>query len=485
MFTNIRLTIFSRLTLGFLAIVLIMGAVTAYTVLKLYRLNSATASIFNTDGRLLDIKKSLTDSIISQLEYEKKYVITKDHVFYNQFLSARNKFDNYLIEAVSISEALPKNDSLKRVKAYYDQYQSIVQEEFASFGADQLHPIHQSGENKEKLVSNILEELKALETSYRQDMYAHMNTIRNDAGYASRLAAIMLIVAIFLVIVTAFFSTRSITKPLLALVEKTKEISEGVFEGNLDVSSPPEVLELTKAVNTMCEKLKKVDIMKSDFFSDMSHELRTPLTSIKQGITLLQEGLGGEMPDKQKRLLTILSQETNRLIEMVNSLLDLSKMEAGMMAYSFHQENLAPLIQMVTTEMTPIMEAKKIQTWAEISEEIPPLKLDRERILQALRNLIGNAAKYTPEGGKILISSYCRDYGVEFSVKDSGPGIPKENLKNIFNKFHQFPIKPSEQGSGTGLGLAFVQHIVTAHGGKVWAESVPGHGSTFTFVLPF
>jgi two-component system sensor histidine kinase GlrK len=191
------------------------------------------------------------------------------------------------------------------------------------------------------------------------------------------------------------------------------------------------------------------------------------------------------MPDKQKRLLTILSQETNRLIEMVNSLLDLSKMEAGMMAYSFHQENLAPLIQMVTTEMTPIMEAKKIQTWAEISEEIPLLKLDRERILQALRNLIGNAAKYTPEGGKILISSYCRDYGVEFSVKDSGPGIPKENLKNIFNKFHQFPIKPSERGSGTGLGLAFVQHIVTAHGGKVWAESVPGHGSTFTFVLPF
>jgi len=160
-------------------------------------------------------------------------------------------------------------------------------------------------------------------------------------------------------------------------------------------------------------------------------------------------------------------------------------MEAGMMAYDFHQENFAPLIQMVTMEMAPIMEAKKIQTRTEIGEGLPSLKLDRERALQALRNLIGNAAKYTPEGGKIQISAHRRDYGVEFSVKDTGPGIPKENLKNIFNKFHQYPIKTSEQGNGTGLGLAFVQHIVTAHGGKVWAESVPEHGSTFTFVLPY
>lgn len=485
MFSNMQLTIFSRLTLGFLAILLIMGAVTAYTVLKLYRLNNETGAIITIDGRLLDIKKNLTDSIISQFEYEKKYIITKDPVFYNQFLSAHNTFDRYFTEAVSISDPLPENESLKRVKKYYDQYHSLVREEFAAFGADQTQLIKQFGENKEKLVSNILEELKTLEASYRQDMFTRMSSIRNDAGYTSRLAAIMLIVALFLVIATAYLSTRSITKPLMALVEKTKEISEGVFVGNLDVSSPPEVLELTKAVNVMCEKLKKVDIMKSDFFSDMSHELRTPLTSIKQGITLLQQGLGGGVPDNQKRLLSILTQETDRLIKMVNSLLDLSKMEAGMMAFNFHQESLSPLIQMVTVEMAPIMEAKKIQTWTEISEEMPLLRLDRERILQALRNLIGNAAKYTPEGGKILISSCCRDNGVEFSVKDTGPGIPKENLKDVFNKFHQYPIKTAERGNGTGLGLAFVQHIVTAHGGKVWAESVPGHGSTFIFVLPF
>ncbi len=268
-------------------------------------------------------------------------------------------------------------------------------------------------------------------------------------------------------------------------MEKTKEISEGVFEGNLDISSPPEVLGLSKAVNVMCDKLKKVDTMKSDFFLAMSHELRTPLTSIKQGITLLQQGFEGEMPEKQKKLLTILSQETHRLIEMVNSLLDLSKMEAGMMAYHFRQERLPPLIQRVIQEMTPLMEAKKIQSRTAIAHEIPPLNLDRERILQALRNLMGNAVKYTPEGGQIVISALCRDHKVECSFKDTGQGIPKENLKEVFEKFHQLPVKASEWAKGTGLGLAFVKRIITAHGGKVWAESVPGQGSTFTFVLPY
>jgi two-component system sensor histidine kinase GlrK len=475
-----QLTIFSRLIFGYLAILLIMGGVNGYTIFKLYGLNDETSSIFNSDGRLLDIKKNLTDSILSQLEYEKKYIITKDTVFYNQFLTANKTFDRYFTEALSLSSTLPKNDPLKQVKIYYDQYQSIVREEFDSLRADGPRLTTQREEDKEKIIKNLLEELKALEASYRQDMYTRMNSIRNDAAYA----ALMLIIAFFLVIGTVFLSTRSITKPLRALVEKTKEISEGDFEGDLNISSPPEVLGLAKAVNVMCEKLKKVDTMKSDFFSAMSHELRTPLTSIKQGIALLQQGFEGEMTDKQKKLLTILSQETHRLIEMVNSLLDLSKMEAGMMAYHFHMEKLSPLIQRVIMEMTPLMEAKKINPRIVISKEIPPLNLDRERILQALRNLIGNAVKYTPEGGQVVISAFCRDHEVECVFKDTGPGIPKENLKEIFEKFHQLPVKTSEWAKGTGLGLAFVKRIIIAHGGKVWAESAPGQGSTFTFVLP-
>ena len=295
---------------------------------------------------------------------------------------------------------------------------------------------------------------------------------------------IMLTVAFILVIGTSFLSTRSITKPLMVLMEKTKDISKGVFEGDLNIASPPEVSELAKAFNAMCDKLKRVDAMKSEFFSAMSHELRTPLTSIKQGIGLLPGRSRGNVSDKQQRLLKILSEEIHRLIGMVNSVLDLSKMEAGMMAYSFRHEDLLSLVEKVIMEMAPLIEAKKITVRMAPGGKVPPLKLDRERILQALRNLIGNAVKFTPDGGQISLSYTHEDNRVEFCVTDTGPGIPKENLNAIFEKFHQPPVKASEWAKGTGLGLAFVKHIITAHGGKVWAESKLGEGSTFTFVLP-
>jgi len=234
----------------------------------------------------------------------------------------------------------------------------------------------------------------------------------------------------------------------------------------------------------MCRQLNTVEKMKSDFFSTMSHELRTPLASIKEGISLLKDGIGGTSADKQAKLLNILTMETNRLIGHVNSFLDLSKMEAGMMTYHFEQGSLHPLIKKAMMEMVPLVEAKKIKFEAPMTEELPMIKMDDERILQALRNLIGNAVKFTPEGGRIRISARPEAQGLEVSVADTGPGIPKEDIPTIFEKFHQAPVNRSERTHGTGLGLAIVKHIITAHRGRVWVESETGRGSTFSFVLP-
>jgi two-component system sensor histidine kinase GlrK len=267
-------------------------------------------------------------------------------------------------------------------------------------------------------------------------------------------------------------------------MNKTKEISRGAFNSDLEISSPPEISELARYFNAMCRQLNTVDKMKSDFFSTMSHELRTPLASIKEGISLLKDGIGGTSADKQAKLLNILTMETNRLIGQVNSFLDLSKMEAGMMTYHFEQGSLHPLIKKTMMEMVPLVEAKKIKFEAAVTEELPMIKMDDERILQALRNLIGNAVKFTPEGGCVRISARPGAQGLEVSVADTGPGISKEDIPTIFEKFHQVPVGHSERTNGTGLGLAIVKHIITAHRGKVWVESEPGRGSTFSFVLP-
>ena len=480
-----KFTIFSRLILGYFAIFLITGAVNVYAVLKLHQLSQETSVLFNIDERLLDFKKKLADSILSQLAYQKKYIIALDPIFHDQFVFAKNDFNRYLGEAEAIADTTAKKNLLTQVRMAYGDYQRLISEEIDQLTAKRSYLRSEYDQRKEKLVRDVLENLKTLETKSQEDIFARTNRLREAAAGALQLVIIMLTVAFVLVIGTSFLSTRSITKPLAVLMEKTKDIAKGVFEGDLNVTSPPEVSELAKAFNAMCDKLKRVDTMKSEFFAAMSHELRTPLTSIKQGIGLLQEGVGGEVSDKQQRLLKILSEEIRRLIDMVNSLLDLSKMEAGMMTYKFHHEDLLPLVEKVMMEMAPLIEAKKITIKLDAAGKVPPLKLDRERILQAIRNLIGNAVKFTPDGGQISLSCTTHEDGrVEFCVTDTGPGIPKENLTAIFEKFHQPPVKASEWAKGTGLGLAFVKHIITAHGGKVWAESKLGQGSTFIFVLP-
>jgi two-component system sensor histidine kinase GlrK len=263
--------------------------------------------------------------------------------------------------------------------------------------------------------------------------------------------------------------------------KKTREIAEGVFEADLDLPSPPEIGALAQAFNTMCAKLKEVDRMKSDFYSLMSHELRTPLTSIKEGTNLFLEGMGGEVTEKQRELLTIVAEESNRLIDLVNPLLDLSKLEAGMVNFHLARTDLSRLVARSLREVAPLAEAKNIRVENDIGE-IPSVSVDEERIMQVLRNLLGNALKFTPRGGSVRVQVRREEDLVQVSVTDTGPGIPKEHIGLIFEKFRQ----ASPEGRrilGTGLGLAIVKYIVHAHGGRVWVESEVGQGSTFTFVL--
>lgn len=481
-----KLSIFSRLFLGYITIILILGAISAYTVLRLRQVNAEVGIIFNVDQRVVDLKQKLVDSLLSHVGSEKKHVITGDPTFLTQMASGQKAFEGYLSRISEIAGVSSNRDILARVGSGYTRYLSLVNEEIELSKADRPYSRSEYGQRKEEAVAQVLEALKALESFYLNDIQERMNRIQETAGSAERLSILMFAGAVLVVILGSLISTRGITKPLKILMAKTREISRGVFEGNLDIGSPREVAELAGAVNLMCEKLKKVDTMKSGFFATMSHELRTPLASIKQGISLLRDGAGGPIPDKQKRLFAILSEETNRLIDLVNSLLELSKMEAGMMPFTFGKENIQSLIQRVVLEMTPLVEAKNIRIEVDTGDEgdIPLLKLDRERILQALRNLLGNAVKFTPDNGRITINAGRRDRTVQFSIRDTGPGIPKENLEMVFEKFHQSPGQAPGSIKGTGLGLAFVKHIITAHGGRVWAESEPGEGTTFLFALP-
>ncbi len=474
-----RFTIFSRLSAGFIVIFILIILVGIYVVAQFQKFEDITAAILNIDNRMLSSNKKLIDALLSQVRYEEKFFILKDDALYDNFIAAKNDFDQYFKEMVSVADSPRGRSLLNDIKQSHQRYQKLFYKEVESLRTGQRYPQKLYTQEKEKAINTIMEGLKELRDYSENNTYEKIKKLGEAGANTRRVALVMIIFFLIFGIAISTFITRSITRPLAIMRKKTREIANGNYESDLKLLSPPEIGELAQDFNSMCNKLKDLDKMKSDFFSLMSHELRTPLTSIKEGTTLLLEGLGGETNEKQKRLLRIIEEESNRLINLVNSILDLSKMEAGMMTYNFVQADIVPLINKAVVEKEPLVKSRNIKTELNISRGLLFANIDIEKILHVLRNLLGNAVKFTPDGGQVRISARLTNGNLEVSVADTGPGIPRENLTIIFDKFKSF-----NNRNGTGLGLAIVKNIINAHRGKVWAESEPGQGTTFIFVLP-
>ena len=478
-----RLSLFSRVTLGYLFIFLLVTAVSGYAIFQLGRFDELTESILTVDNRILDKEKTLEDLLLSQSRYEQKFAITHDQALYDEFMRLKEDFHMHLEQAQGFEDSAA-GAALREIKKNYQAYEELIAEEAKLIGMHRAYSQTGYKQEKDRIVDGMLTALERLRIRQQRAVYRKVEQLASATNQAREISIMIAMGCLFAILVMSFVTTRSITRPVGLLKSKTREIAEGRFDGGVQVASPPELAELATAFNTMCERLKEIDRLKADFFSSMSHELRTPLTSIKEGTGLLLDGVGGETTDKQRKLLAIVAEESNRLIGVVNSLLDLSKMEAGMMTYDFEITTLEPLIRRAVAEITPLVEAKQITLQSTIEMQLPKAKLDAERILQVLRNLIGNAVKFTPKGGYVSVVARPVNGKLEVSVKDSGPGIPAESLRTIFEKFHQGAHNGAKIRQGTGLGLAIASNIISSHGGKIWAESELGQGSKFIFVLP-
>lgn len=480
---QIKLTILSRLMIGYSVILILVIAMNVYTIVQIGQFNQVTQSISLTNNQMINKIEKLKDSFLSQIRYEKKYIITHDEAFYSEFLRLKSDCNQSLVEMISIADAAQIRDFLSHARESYQTYQLLFDEEVKVLKAIQSYSQKWYTQEKERAASTVIEELDKSKAYTEQNTYEKIKELYDSGASVRRMAGVMTGAFLIISLSLSLFINRTITKPVAMMMKKTREIAKGNFKESLHLSSPPEIGNLAEALNLMCNKLQELDKMKTDFFSSVSHELRSPLSTIHIGIELLKADPEGTITENQKRLLTTLQKESKRVIEIVNSLLDLSKMEAGMMTYHFDKKDLAPLIEMAIQEIGPLIESKKINLEVKPVEKLPRINMDRERILQVLRNLIGNAVKFTPDNGQVKISARSIDGGVEVSVTDTGPGIRAEDLTTVFEKFRQVSSKDS-QIKGTGLGLAIAQHIITQHGGKIWAKSALGIGSTFVFVLP-
>ena len=225
---------------------------------------------------------------------------------------------------------------------------------------------------------------------------------------------------------------------------------------------------------------KEVSRMKDGFISTVSHELRTPLTSISLYNDLLQKGKLGKISKKQKQALTVIKKESNRLTELINDVLDLSKLEAGKMTLNLKEFDLNEFFS--SNPYSKMAEEKGLRLINKLNKKFI-IKADEDKIRRAVINLISNAIKYS-EKGIIGLDAKTRNGHYEIIVSDHGKGMAKEEIAKIFDKFYQVEDYITRQGSGTGLGLCIVNEIIKLHKGRIEVKSAPKKGSTFTLIIP-
>ncbi|WP_407357010.1 ATP-binding protein [Methanolobus sp. WCC5] len=224
--------------------------------------------------------------------------------------------------------------------------------------------------------------------------------------------------------------------------------------------------------------------IKSEFIANMSHELRTPLNSVIGFSEIMLDGLTGELDPSQRNYIQNISKSGKHLLEIINDILDISKIESGNMDYNPEKINLREVIAEVATLTEPLAKKKSIDFRSGIGVESIELYADRIKIKQILYNLITNAVKFTDENGKICIDTRKFDGNISISVSDTGIGIPENEQKAIFEPFKQVNSSSNRIHGGTGLGLSIVKHYVQMHSGEIRVKSEPGKGSTFTFTIP-
>jgi signal transduction histidine kinase len=482
-----------------LALILALPALEFFVILRLQRNNQ--------DLSQLNVKASIAAlEVSSDLEglrdHANAYFLFRD----KPYLDSVNTFIEAVESKVEIYNKYAKSGEEKAIGTELNEgwqaFRNSLRNKMHLLDADGIRELPAALDDQLKELNRKSElASEATRRAIDSEVAASSRTVKRTVFITSCVTALAFITAA----VVSFFLIRSITTPLRHLTVGTRRITEGQFDYRLDTSSRDEFGELGRDFNMMTQRLNELDQMKKDFVSHVSHELKAPLASIYETLQLMLEELPGPLTAKQKRLVEINLICARRLSSMLGNLLDLSRMDAGMMEYQLRPNDAVALTLTAMEEYEPHAREKSLRLVAALPELPLPVHCDGDRIIQVIGNVLGNAIKFSPTGGRIEIRAQalpalprdlpesCRSRlalhsgngsYVSISIADSGPGIDREQKEKIFKKFKQLPQDKVFTGKGVGLGLAISRTIMLAHQGAIWVEDNPGGGSIFYLLLP-
>ena len=464
---------------------MVMAGVNLYALFQLRQLTALSANMVTLHYPAIESAKHLLTVLYAQLNSEKKYLVVRDATFLRHFDEEVEEFHRSL-QTLEAQELTSKgNQLLKDIKRMQQERLTMLHEKLENKGSTSALPPGSYESRRDILMDHISATLQQFIEMHETGISVGVSRSRESSAQAEAVTEQLVLLALVFGITLAGFASYTILRPLRQLQSHIKQIGQGNFRTSLNIRAPSELRDLVDAVNRMGTKLQELDDMKEEFLAHVSHELRTPMASIQEGTHLLLDEIPGPLSQEQRTTLRIMADSSRRLITLISTILDLSKMNAGMMEYRIVPTDIKRVADMSVNKVQLLADAKHVQLLLEAPEQQVWVKADVFRIEQVLDNLLSNALKFSSEGGivKVVMKPDPSVGTLEVSVTDGGPGIQPEDLPYIFERFYQGRTKAKQAAPGSGLGLALAKNVVEAHGGRIWIESEAKKGTSVRFTL--
>ncbi|MBN2339494.1 MAG: HAMP domain-containing histidine kinase [Acidobacteria bacterium] len=486
----------TRISLGYILLFILLAVLVVYQVVTIGRMQAInrTLSGVGSQNALVSLQ-ALRDLDLVE-EYARKSLALADPDYLGPLREYREDFERDLGELRGQAGSEGERGEIVRLVAGWNEFTRDLDAHLGRPAPGAPFP---------DALQADLERLKAEARSVYQASLGAMRDKVEQSRAMGETAALVLWISTLAVLVigalVSFLIYRSISRPLAHLTEGTRAIAEGKFFYRLDTSRNDEFSQLARDFNTMTRRLDELDRLKKEFVSHVSHELKSPLASILETVQVLVEEIPGPVNERQRRLLELCRQSGVRLMAMIGDLLDLSRIEAGVMEYRLEPRELAPLLGRAAAEIE--VQARERRIDIVLSRPAEPLEAecDGDRLIQVIVNLLANAIRYAPDASTVRVEleavrepppgvpeTHRRELRGDryalISVADSGPGIPAADREKVFEKFHQVKKGGESARGGVGLGLAISRTLVDSHRGAIWVEENPGGGARFRVLLP-
>jgi len=480
------MTLRARLVVGLaiIAIVLIVPLVIARSAM--IDLHSQVTQLRDKEVRTSISLGNLRDAVADVRAREVALGVTNgDTAVYR---GLREKISVAQLLADSVTATFPDSAGPTAIRKQLDQMVPIVEREYAAYEAKQIAQGDSISQRSMVPAIDAAEgSLKSIERLIINKTAARVDATQARLDDAQQASLGGLVVAIIIAAVIGIWLMRSISKPVRELDRGMRAVAEGDLSHQLDLSPQrrDEFGRLATSFRTMSQQLAELDKLKAEFVSVASHELKTPINVILGYLQLMQQGIYGPLSGKQAEILTTIEAQGRTLARLAAQLLDVTRFEAGGGRIEPRALQLAALFDDLERAFHVLAVQRGVEFRLTLGDGLPDeVQWDPDRINEVMGNLLANAFKFTPSGGTVELSATPADNHVRIEVRDSGAGIPPDQLPHIFEKFYQADNQGAASAMGTGLGLAIAKEIVEAHRGEISCDSVLGEGTTFTLLLP-